>query len=124
MSAQGGMQAAPCTFSKMPVYCMTEDRQGRIWIGTKGEGVYLLTPEDGRRTRYGIRHLVHNGADKTSINSDSIYDIYQDRKGYIWLGSCGSGLCRTKAAGGDAAEFVTVRGGKGFNKIRDRKSVV
>lgn len=118
MSAQGGMQAAPCTFSKMPVYCMTEDRQGRIWIGTKGEGVYLLTPEDGRRTRYGIRHLVHNGADRTSINSDSIYDIYQDRKGYIWLGSYGSGLCRTKAAGGDAAEFVTVRGGKGFNKIR------
>lgn len=118
LSATGTIQASPCTFSKMPVYCMSEDRDRRIWIGTKGEGVYVLSPEGGKAEHYKVTHLTRNGNGRMSINSDSIYAIYQDRRGYVWLGSYGNGLCRTLTPHTGVQGFVTVGSGKGFNKIR------
>lgn len=55
-------------------YCILKDKDGNIWEGTKGDGLYL------------------NGQKKTDISFSDIYSLYQDDKGSIWIGTFGNGL--------------------------------
>ena len=68
------------------IYSLFEDSQGNIWIGSKGDGLYRLTPE-GRLT-----HYTHNPADSKSICSNQIYDVYEDHQGRIWIGTFEKGI--------------------------------
>lgn len=67
-----------------PVYAISQSPEGDIWLGTKGEGVYILTPDAGGR--YKVKHLR-----RPEIHSDTIYDI-AFAGGRVWLGSYGEGL--------------------------------
>ncbi len=81
------------------IYAMYEDSDSDIWIGTKGDGLYLAHP-DGT-----LRHFRHDPADPYSIPTDSVYDISQDDKGNIWIGAFGGGLLKAeKTASG--ARFI------------------
>jgi ligand-binding sensor domain-containing protein/signal transduction histidine kinase len=62
-----------------------EDRQGRLWIGTKRSG--LLTLKDGQLTRY------LPGAE---LPAATITPFCEDREGTIWFGTDGSGLVSFK----------------------------
>lgn len=53
---------------------------GAMWIGTAGNGVYVLDQDSLR-----LRHPVTEG---------NITNIYQDSEGYIWIGSWEEGLYR------------------------------
>ena len=74
-----------------PAYVLTEDTDGRIWIGTKGDGVYLLTPSTPHATDYTAEHLSREGDKGKRIHSDSIYSIAFDGP-RVWLGAYGGGL--------------------------------
>lgn len=92
MSKNGEIQQNVTAFTNMPAYSITEDKAHRIWIGTKGDGLYLLTPSDGMSSRYKVEHFLHDSSDPLSLCSDSIYAIRQDKEGRIWMGSYGNGL--------------------------------
>lgn len=71
-------------FPKRGITAIREDHQGFIWIGTYGAGLY----------RYdGISHTSfrYDWQDSTSINSNIINTIYQDRSNNILIGT-NSGL--------------------------------
>ncbi len=68
------------------IYAIYSDRENRLWIGSKGGGLYVRFA-DGE-----MRHYTTNAQDKTSISSNAIYTIDQDNKGTIWIGSYGGGL--------------------------------
>ena len=60
-----------------------EDRQGRIWVGTGGEG--LLCWEGGQWKRY---------SDKDGLISNYILALFVDTEGNLWVSTYGGGLSR------------------------------
>lgn len=68
------------------IYSLFEDSQGNIWIGSKGDGLYRLTPQ-GK-----LLHYIHNPADLNSICSNQVYDVYEDHQGRIWIGTFEKGI--------------------------------
>lgn len=90
LSPNGHWKSSPVPFTKMPAYCFSEDREHRLWIGTKGDGLYLLTPRAGNS--YQVEHFLNDHNDHQSLRSDSIYAILQAADGTMLLGSFGQGI--------------------------------
>ncbi len=65
------------------VETIAEDRQGALWIGTRGSGLYRRWP-DGRAARYTTRH---------GLPGNRVHAVLQDREGRLWVGT-EAGLCR------------------------------
>ncbi len=70
-----------------PVEPMLMDKDGFIWHGSFGNGVFKIDPET-----LGYKHFVHNPADPASIAENSINCIFEDRSGTMWFGSFGAGI--------------------------------
>lgn len=100
MRRDGTTCSSHTSFSAMPIYCIKESPRRDIWVGTKGEGVYLLEPRDRKRASYNVSHLRHTQGKACSLQSDSIYDIaFISSK--VYMGSYGNGLSAgTRTAGG------------------------
>lgn len=76
------------------------DHQGRLWIGTRNEGLVRFDPQTRR-----IERLRHDPGNLRSLDSDSIYSIVEDPGLSIWIGTA-SGLNRWDERGG---QFVPQR---------------
>lgn len=64
------------------VECGIQDKNGNIWFGTTGEGVYKY---DGKLfTQFTI---------KDGLKSNYVSSILEDKAGYIWFGTS-EGICR------------------------------
>lgn len=72
-------------------YCITEDSEKNMWIGTKGEGVYKLIRKNGGKN-FDIVHLKHIPFNIYSLSDNNVYAIFEDKKGNIWIGTYGGGL--------------------------------
>ena len=57
-------------------YAQKKDRQGHVWTGTRGDGLYI----DGQKATLPAKH---------------IYDIAEDQQGRIWIATWGDGLFLT-----------------------------
>ncbi|WP_291861450.1 hybrid sensor histidine kinase/response regulator transcription factor [Marinilabilia sp.] len=68
------------------VHCVTEDEQGRIWIGSE-DGLAIYDLETGNLTLHSFD--LHN---PTGLNSNPIYDAFCDAEGNIWLGTYFGGI--------------------------------
>ena len=86
------------------VYSIFEDRDGNIWLGTKGDGLVKMMPEgkDYRWKRYR-----YSSSDYNSLSSNDIYSITQDNDGRIWIGTYGGALSMLQSP--DSEKFITVR---------------
>lgn len=101
-NGKGGMRIAlsqsPVTFSDK-IYCMARDRNGLIWIGTKGNGVYTVD-ESGKVVNYR-----HKRGVASSLPCDSIYAFDEDDRGNMWIASYGGGLLRARQTADGGYEF-------------------
>lgn len=70
-------------------YCLYQDKSENVWIGTRGHGLYRLTPSGGH---YQIRHFINNPDVFYSLSSNHIFSIRSDSYGRIWIGTWGEGL--------------------------------
>ena len=106
------------TISDDRVRHFIEDKNGVIWIATE-HGLNQLK----KGTSDFIRTF--NQTDNpNSISSNYIYDIYEDRQGYLWLGTNGEGLDRYNPKTGIAEHFTKKSGLPGneiFSLLQDRK---
>jgi ligand-binding sensor domain-containing protein/signal transduction histidine kinase len=80
-----------------------EDRQGRLWIGSKQPGLLML--KDGVFMKY----TVNDGLPPAMVTA-----FYEDRDGTLWFGTNGGGL--VKYQGGQFTTF-TVNNGLPSNQI-------
>lgn len=63
-----------------------KDSRNRIWIGTFGNGLTVLTESNGV---YQVRRFEHQLNTPTSLSSDVIYTVHEDRNHVIWVGTNG-----------------------------------
>ncbi|MGE5448148.1 MAG: two-component regulator propeller domain-containing protein, partial [Bacteroidales bacterium] len=88
----------PTSLSNNQVRVIYEDRQGILWIGTgspypdnggrpQDGGLNRLDKKTGTFTRY-----LHNPNDQSSLISNKVSAIFEDRQGIFWIGTSGNGL--------------------------------
>lgn len=63
------------------VYAISEDSQGCVWMGTRGDGLKI-----------GDVWYKRVISDPSSLANDHIFSIYRDRKERMWIGTFGGGL--------------------------------
>jgi signal transduction histidine kinase/ligand-binding sensor domain-containing protein len=71
--------------SSARIWSFHEGRDGRLWIGTSGKGLFQFTGEGFRPVAF------RNGAVPGDVRS-----IFQDRERNIWLGTDGGGLVQLR----------------------------
>ncbi len=65
---------------------ITQDKEGRLWLGTFGEGLFVKEPNEKK-----FRRVENYG--KENIPENLIIEaIHADESGNIWIGTYGSGL--------------------------------
>ncbi len=82
-----GERAAPA-WADRAVPSALEDRQGRLWVGTSGLGLFRYDP-DG---------TVEQFAAAQGLGSDQVNSLCEDREGNLWVGTSGGGLRRVRPA--------------------------
>ena len=116
LNSQGKIQPQATEFPGR-VFSLFEDSQKRMWIGTRGDGLYLLEPNGL------LRHFTHDAANSQSLSDDNIFSVDEDEQGHIWIGTYGHGLnLAVERAPGDIS-FIhagnQLKGyPKGFERIR------
>ena len=86
LGADGHLHPQPTRFADH-VYCLYEDSDGHLWIGTKGDGLYCVAT-DGH-----VSHYRHDSSDAWSLPSNQIYDVHEDRQHRLWIGTFEQGIC-------------------------------
>jgi len=86
LGTDGRLHPQPTLFADH-VYCLYEDSRQRLWIGTKGNGLYSVTA-DGQ-----VCHYRHDSGDAWSLPSNQIYDVHEDRQHRLWIGTFEQGIC-------------------------------
>ncbi|MBR1808726.1 MAG: response regulator [Paludibacteraceae bacterium] len=68
----------------LTVYCLNEDADGSLLVGTRHNGLYRL--------RNGILEEENTAADGSSLNNDAVYDILKTANGDTYVGTYGGGV--------------------------------
>lgn len=121
LSATGRWETAHTTFGNH-VYSLYEDKSHRLWIGTKGNGLFCIEHD----RMYSYKHSDNN---LYTMNSNEIYDIKEDTQGRLLVATFEGGLNISSGSiyGKDRIENIKFLNGnnslKGyavdmFNKVR------
>ncbi|MEO7214675.1 two-component regulator propeller domain-containing protein [Mucilaginibacter sp.] len=70
------------------------DRHQNIWLGTYGEGVYMISSISEKFTR--IQKIHEDAAGKSLVR---FYGMCQDNNGLLWFGTDGDGIYKTRPDG-------------------------
>jgi len=73
------------------VFSLCKGKEDLIFIGTDGEGISVFDLKKSKLTNW--TDIARN---KDCDYFKSVYSIYQDEEGFIWLGTNGYGMIRTK----------------------------
>jgi signal transduction histidine kinase/ligand-binding sensor domain-containing protein/DNA-binding response OmpR family regulator len=69
------------------ISAITQTKDGAIWIGTQGDGLFRLFFENGQTER--LRHL---HTDNFPLSSNIILSLRMDRDGRLWIGTEDQGI--------------------------------
>jgi len=92
------------------ITALYEDGKGRLWVGTWGNGIYRLEPRSGRVIHYphlptqytsakaNSGNRISNNSSleniSTKLSHPQVAALFEDRHGYLWIGTFGGGLNR------------------------------
>ncbi|MCV9385368.1 ligand-binding sensor domain-containing protein [Reichenbachiella ulvae] len=72
------------------VWTLEKDYDGKIWIGTKGNGLFLAEITDEQTL--STQQYLHDANDPNSLGNNEIFDIFLDSKKRLWVGNENGGL--------------------------------
>ncbi|MFC2103681.1 two-component regulator propeller domain-containing protein, partial [Bacteroidota bacterium] len=84
--------ADPKSLSNNEVYSVLVDNAGDLWIGTNGGGLDKVVLSDNEETSLTFIHYINDPDDPTSISDNSIFSIYENNTGELWIGTVSGGL--------------------------------
>lgn len=102
LSPDGRWSTQWSVFNPEGIYCMYRDADQRIWLGTRGSGIYRLSPSGAG---YQVNHYYDQGGEY-DLNCNSIYDIYEDEFNHLWIATFGGGLNLLEQADDGSVRFV------------------
>lgn len=77
-------------------YCMLQSRDGTLWIGTKGDGLLMLTLKNeaakGVSLSFTLRQYQNSDDNIYSLSSNEVYSLYEDHNDRIWLATFQNGV--------------------------------
>ena len=74
----------PDSLFKEIITAILEDSDGKLWVGTRGHGIYVY---DLYRDNRLIAHYQHEEKNNKSLSNDTVWSLYADRSGDIWVGT-------------------------------------
>jgi signal transduction histidine kinase/ligand-binding sensor domain-containing protein/DNA-binding response OmpR family regulator len=80
--------------SSKTIQSIYEDKSKNLWVGTYGDGVYLISHEKEK--------FIKVNRDETTSREgemDSYYGVCNDKEGNLWLGTDGNGIFKSKLNG-------------------------
>lgn len=96
------LPAAGGSAPRQEISTLYEDRQGRLWIGTRFSGLFHLSPGEAQ-----ARHLELAPEARPLLAGAWISDVLEGAAGGLWIATLGRGLHRLDLASG---ELVTAEG--------------
>lgn len=87
------------------IFCMLEDKKGRIWLASMGNGIWKYTSQDNSFKKY-----VNDPKDASSLSSNSVSSVMEDSKGQIWFSTDRGGICRYNEAEDNFSTFSKEQG--------------
>lgn len=69
------------------IHTVAQDIEGRIWVGKDYDGIDVLEKETGK-----VTSLVAHDDNGRSLPHNTIYDLYADRDGIMWVGTYKKGV--------------------------------
>ena len=69
------------------IHTVAQDIEGRIWVGKDYDGIDVLEKETGK-----VTSLVAHDDNGRSLSHNTIYDLYADRDGIMWVGTYKKGV--------------------------------
>ncbi len=80
----------PTSLSYNVVTSIAEDRDRRLWAGTRNGGLNLLDERHGHFTKY-----MNASDDPHSLSDNSIHSLFIDRTNVLWVGTVSTGICKS-----------------------------
>lgn len=114
LTSSGQLSPLQTPLSPNGIYTMQEDSKNRMWIGTKGDGLYL-------RQNGILTHFTYDPKDPNSIPCNRIYDIMPDRQGRTWIATYGAGLAVIEETKDGRIKFISNRNGLNWPKANYQK---
>jgi len=112
----------PLSFSrnqKKTITSITEDKNGKLWIGTWGNGVIVI---DKNFKKYN--HFYYDSNNPNALRTNRIMDLHFDKDGRLWIATFGGGLTRLTKSIKDSKEvfsFETLLQGNNEFSLSDNK---
>lgn len=69
------------------IHAVAQDIEGKIWVGKDYDGIDVLEKETGK-----VTSLVAHDDNGRSLPHNTIYDLYADRDGIMWVGTYKKGV--------------------------------
>ncbi len=67
------------------IWTLYEDRAGALWVGTYGGGLGCIFTDN--RGNQKIKWFKNNPDDSNSLSHNSVFSIYEDIRGILWIGT-------------------------------------
>ena len=89
---EAGRIAQSGTPLKGVAYNLMQDRNGVLWISTKGNGLVRAEKKPGAFLSYSLTRYQYDVDDIYSLSNDNVYCTYEDKNGRLWIATFAGGL--------------------------------
>jgi len=101
------IDVAPENKSVNVVFCMLEDTDGSLWLGTFGAGLqHVINPTNKKPT---IKKYVQSKTEN-SLSNNFVTTLYKDSNEFVWIGTNGGGLNKFNIADETFVAYTTEDG--------------
>ena len=100
---------------EMPIRSICLDREGNLWMGTKGDGLYRIRHFSPKGS-FDVNNTDRFTTENSAIRNNAVFAIRESKQDLLWIGGEGSGLY---AYSYKTRRIEPVKGSEHFVKVHD-----